>query len=189
MKDFYYIFKANSNYPLNKAKNSSAQVAAATNARFWKHNTFIVLAMGCNLINCLYYAADEMISSAIIEVTGIVMLFAFMFFNRLGLWWWPKIISIVCINLHCFFLCYFQGTRQGSYLYLFPFMMAMIFFLRVRKNNLVVTAFITASTLNLLASVIFLPYQALDPPIPDAVANSHLVLNIIMNFLLVIVFF
>src|SRR6201999_4072353 len=29
-----------------------------TLARFWHMNTFIVLAIGCNLINLLYYAVD-----------------------------------------------------------------------------------------------------------------------------------
>lgn len=174
---------------MSQAKNPVSEQAAAAKSHFWKHNTFIVLAIGCNLINCLYYIADNMMSSAIIEAVGIVMLCVFMLFNQLGLLWWPKIISILCINLHCFFLCYFQGTRQGAYLYLFPFMMAMIFFLRVRKNNFVVTAFISASTLNLLAIVIFLPYQAATLRVSDAADNSHLALNIVMNFLLVIVFF
>ena len=162
--------------------------SATSHVQFWKHNTFIVLAMGCNLINCLYYTADRMISSAVIEGTGILVLFGFMLLNLKGFLELPKILSILFVNLHSFFLCYVQGTRQGSYLYLFPFMMAMIFFLRVRKNNFLVTIFISGTTLNLLAIVLFFPYQTL-PRVSDAVAYNHLVLNIVINFLLVIVFF
>jgi hypothetical protein len=130
--------------PLNAVKNplSPLPAAAASNSQFWKHNTFIVLAMGCNLINCVYYMIDAMTKSALIEAYGIVVLFGFMLLNLRGLLELPKILSILFVNLHSFCLCFVQGTRQGSYLYLFPFVMAMIFFLRVRKNNFVVTTFI-----------------------------------------------
>lgn len=162
---------------------------AASKAQFWKHNTFIVLAMGCNLINFLTYLPDHMMKSAMIEISGILILFGFMVLNLRGLLELPKILSILFVNLHSFFLCYVQGTRQGSYLYLFPFMMAMIFFLRVRKNNLVVTTFIIGTTLNLMAIVLFMPYQDVSERVSDLVANNHLVLNIVINFVLVIVFF
>jgi CheY-like chemotaxis protein len=190
--DFYYIFKPKSIlHPLSLVKNplSPLPVAAASNSQFWKHNTFIVLAMGCNLINCVYYMIDVMTKSTLIEAYGIVVLFGFMLLNLKGLLELPKILSIVFVNLHSFCLCFVQGTRQGSYLYLFPFVMAMIFFLRVRKNNFVVTTFIIGTTLNLLAIVLLFPYQASTERVSDAVANGHLVLNIVINFLLVIVFF
>lgn len=160
-----------------------------SDALFWKHNTFIVLAMGCNLINCLYYVYDHMGTSGIVEGLGIWVLFLFMLFNKRGLLELPKLLSIFFVNMHSFFLCYLQGTRQGSYLYLFPFMMAMIFFLRVRKNNLVITICIIGTALNLLSIVVFFPYQSSIEPVSDVVANNHLVLNIVVNFLLVIVFF
>ena len=145
--------------------------------------------MSCNLINCLYYAADGMKKSALIEGSGIVILFGFMLLNLRGLLELPKVLSILFVNLHSFSLCYVEGTRQGAYLYLFPFVMAMIFFLRVRKNNLIVPTFVSGTTLNLLAIVLFFPYQASYEQVADTVANNHLLLNIIINFVLVIVFF
>ncbi len=160
-----------------------------TEALFWKHNTFIVLAMSCNFINCLYYVYDHMGASGIVEGLGIWVLFLFMLFNKRGMLELPKLLSIFFVNMHSFFLCYLQGTRQGSYLYLFPFMMAMIFFLRVRKNNLVITICIIGTALNLLSIVVFFPYQSSIELVSDVKANNHLVLNIVVNFLLVIVFF
>ncbi|HEV2478575.1 MAG TPA: ATP-binding protein [Puia sp.] len=171
-------------------KNPTAQESAAVSkVQFWRHNTFIVLAMGCNLINCLFYLADNMVKSAIIEASGIVILMGFMALNLRGRLELPKVLSILFVNLHSFCLCYVQGTRQGAYLYLFPFMMAMIFFLRVRKNNLLVTTFITGTTMNLMAIVLLMPYQADFERVRDVVENNHLVLNIVINFLLVMVFF
>lgn len=175
---------------MSQAKNPISPAAAAVSkAQFWRHNTFIVLAIGCNLINFLYYLPDHMIKSAVIEIAGIVILFGFMMLNLRGLLELPKILSILFVNLHSFCLCYVQGTRQGAYLYLFPFMMAMIFFLRVRKDNLLVTTFIVGTTLNLLAIVLFMPYQGVEERVSDIVENNHLVLNIVINFLLVMVFF
>ena len=130
-----------------------------------------------------------MTKSALIEAYGIVVLFGFMLLNLKGLLELPKVLSILFVNLHSFCLCFVQGTRQGSYLYLFPFVMAMIFFLRVRKNNLLVTTFITGTTLNLMAIVLLMPYQADAERVSDAIENNHLVLNIVINFLLVMVFF
>lgn len=145
--------------------------------------------MSCNLINCLYYLTDGMEKSALIEGGGILVLFGFMVLNIRGLLELPKVLSILFVNLHSLMLCYVQGSRQGAYLYLFPFVMAMIFFLRVRRNNLVVTTFVSGTTLNLLAIVLFFPYEASYERVTDAVANNHLLLNIIINFVLVIVFF
>jgi signal transduction histidine kinase/CheY-like chemotaxis protein len=159
-------------------------------ASFWRLNTFIVLAMSCNFINFIYYLADRMTYSATIEIVGILILFIFILFNQKGLPAIPTLLSIFFVNLHALSLCYVQGTDQGSFLYLFPFVMAMIFFLRVRKNNLVVTIFITATLLNLLTIVLFLPHDtARFEKVTGTVAYNHRKLNIIINFLLVMVFF
>jgi signal transduction histidine kinase len=158
-------------------------------AKFWQLNTFIVLAMCCNGINLLYYFADGMTNSAMIEACGIVVLLFFIYLNMKGYFAVPILLSILFVNLHAFALCFVQGTDQGAYLYLFPFVMAMIFLLRVRKNDLVVTTFIIATTLNLLAIVLFLPHYARFEHVAEAIDYNHRRLNIIINFLLVIVFF
>ena len=152
-------------------------------------NTFIVMALACNLINLIFYAVDGMMKSATIEASGIIMLIVFMICNLKGFFDAPKLLSIILVNFHSFCLCYVQGTNQGAYLYLFPFVMAMIFFLRVRKNDLAVTLFIIGTTLNLLAIVFFFPYHSRFEPVSEAVGTHHLVLNIIINFLLVVTFF
>jgi len=158
-------------------------------ARFWQLNTFIVLAMCCNLINFIYYIADGMTQSAIIEIAGIFVLSIFILFNLRGLSAVPTLLSIFFVNLHAFSLCYVQGSEQCSFLYLFPFVMAMIFFLRVRKNELVVTIFAIGTVLNLLVIVLFLPQHSAVEDVTQAIAYNHRKLNIIINFLLVIVFF
>jgi len=146
--------------------------------------------MCCNLINFFFYIADGMKQSAAIEIAGIFVLFIFILFNMRGMAVVPTVLSIFFVNLHAFSLSYVQGTDQGSLLYLFPFVMAMIFFLRVRKNNLVVTTFVIATALNLLVIVLFLPHHSnAFEQVTEAVAYNHRKLNIIINFLLVIIFF
>jgi len=130
-----------------------------------------------------------MTQSAIIEITGIFVLSIFILFNLKGLSAVPTLLSIFFVNLHAFSLCYVQGTDQGSFLYLFPFVMAMIFFLRVRRNELVVTVFAIFTVLNLLAIVLFLPQHSTVEDVAETIAYNHRKLNIIINFLLVIVFF
>jgi signal transduction histidine kinase len=164
-------------------------VPPLTRAKWWQLNTFIVISMGCNLLNFVFDICDGMNKSAMIEIAGILILFVFMWFNVRGMLEVPKMLSIVFVNAHSTWLCYYQGTSQGSYLYLFPFVMAMIYFLRVRKNDLGVTIFIIATTLNLTSIVLFVPYVSGAEPVGDAVVYRHLVLNIVLTFLLVCVFF
>jgi signal transduction histidine kinase len=159
------------------------------NHSFWKLNTFIVLATCCNGINFFYSLYDHMTWSAIIELAGILMLCFFMALHRFGFLELPKILSIVCANLQSFFLCYVQGTSQASYLYIFPFAMAMIFFLRVRKNDMIVVISLVGTMLMLSATVLLLPWHSHIDRFTDVVNYHHLALNIILNFFLVIVFF
>ena len=177
---FYYTFiGVNPSDPLNQLKNPSGSppVAPLTRARFWQLNTFIVLAMGCNLINSFFDIADGMMKSTVIEVAGIFVLFGFMLLNVKGFLEAPKMLSIIFVNAHSFFLCYYQGSAQGSYLYLFPFVMAMIYFMRVRKNDLGVTILIIATTLNLLSIVLLLPYHSPLEPVDEIICHRHLVLD------------
>jgi signal transduction histidine kinase/CheY-like chemotaxis protein len=127
--------------------------------------------------------------SAIIELAGILLLCFFMVLHRFGYLELPKVLSIICANLQMFFLCYVQGTSQASYLYLFPFAMAMIFFLRVRTNDFTVIFSLSATLLMLSLTVLALPYRSHIDRFTDLVNYHHLAVNIIVNFLLVIVFF
>jgi signal transduction histidine kinase len=172
-------------------KNPAGPPAAMpfTRAKFWQLNTFIVLAMGCNLINFVFDIANGMMKSAVIEVSSILILFVFIWFNIKGMLEVSKMLSILCVNAHSTFLCYYQGTSQGSYLYLFPFVMAMIYFLRVRKNDFWVTFFIIATTLNLMWIVLGMPYRGELEPVSEDVVRWHLDMNIVVTFLLVCIFF
>jgi signal transduction histidine kinase/CheY-like chemotaxis protein len=171
-------------------KNHSASTPTpAPRNKFWLLNTFIVLAICCNAINFFYDVYDRMMWSAIIELAGVGMLCFFMLLNSKGNYELPKILSIVCVNLQIFFLCYVQGTSQASYLYLFPFAMAMIFFLRVRKNDLMVIVCLGSTLLLLSATVLLLPLRGHIDHVTDNVNYHHLAVNIIVNFLLVIIFF
>jgi len=157
---------------------------------FWRLNTFIVVAMCCNFINFLYYLTDGMMQSATIEIVGIFILFIFILFNLKGLPAIPTLLSIFFVNLHAFSLCYVQGTNQAAFLYLFPFVMAMIFFLRVRKDNFIITSFVIFTALNLLVIILlFPPHNSRYERVTDTIIDHHRKFNIIVNFLLVIVFF
>ena len=171
-------------------KNPSIPAPSPTPGhRFWQLNTFIVLAIGCNGINLIYDWYDGMEYSSIIELTGIIILWSFMLLHRYGWLELPKVLSVIFTNLQSYLLCYVQGTSQASYLYLFPFAMAMIFFLRVRKNNAIVVFALGAILLVLSAIVLLLPLRSDIDRVTDMVNYHHLALNIIVNFLLMIVFF
>ena len=164
-------------------------VATASNARFWHLNVFIILAIGCNFINFIYYAIDGMERSACIEACGVVLLTLFAISNSRGYYTTTKWLAIAFVNLHSLLLCFTQGTVHGAYLYLFPFVTAMIFYLRVRKTNIELIIFIIFTTINLIFILFYIPAHTDMEKASEAVYYNHLVFNIIINFLLLMIFF
>ena len=95
--------------------------------KFWRLNAFIVLAIICNLINLIYYSADGMMQSAAIELAGIAVLGICIVCNMKGYFALSGLLSVLIVISHSFLICYIQGIGGGAYLYLFPFVLAMIF--------------------------------------------------------------
>jgi signal transduction histidine kinase len=149
-----------------------------------------MLAMGCNLLNLIYYRIDDMFWSAGVEVIAVVLLIFFALCNNKGLFETTKFLSVILVNAHSLVLCYIQGLAGGAYLYLFPFVLAMIFLVRIRKNNRQLWLYGGITVANLLIIVLYIPqFEKTIEGAGPAAYYPHLVFNVILNFLLLITFF
>jgi signal transduction histidine kinase/ActR/RegA family two-component response regulator len=176
--------------PLQKGITSKATLSLAKpGAGFWQLNAFIILAIGCNLVNMTYYFIDNMPLSAYVEIAGMAVLATCIFCNMRGYFETSKLLSIVIVNLHAVLLCYIQGIAPASYLYLFPFILAMIFLLRIRKNNVQLWIYGSLTVATLIGILVFMKYENDVEKVPASSYYGHLLLNIVLNFLLTIVFF
>jgi signal transduction histidine kinase len=171
----------------------SAATTSTTNnvpvKKLWHLIAFIALAIFCNLVNLIYYWAEGMMMSAYVEAIGIAVLILCALCNLRGWFNTSKLLSVVIVNAHAFMLCYLQGLSSGNYLYLFPFILALIFLLRIRKNNTQLWLFGIGTVTNLLAIIFFIPYNGSMEIMTATQQHQHLMLNIALNFTLTIVFF
>jgi signal transduction histidine kinase/CheY-like chemotaxis protein len=152
-------------------------------------NGFALLAILANAINLAFYAADGMYISAKVELLGIVVLIICVLANFKKYFTLSKALSLLIVNLQMLLLSYVQGISGGAYLYLFPYILSLIFFLNFskRKTESIVTLSITVATM--LAITFFAHYQSKVEPVDLLQSRPHYYLNIIITFLLTITFF
>jgi signal transduction histidine kinase/CheY-like chemotaxis protein len=152
-------------------------------------NGFALLAIAANIINMIFYALDGMYTSAKVELLGIVVLIICVLANLKKYFTLSKALSLLIVNLQMLLLSYVQGISGGAYLYLFPYILSLIFFLNFskRKTESVVTLSITVATM--LAITFFAHYQSAIEPVDLLQSRPHYYLNIIITFLLTITFF
>ncbi len=152
-------------------------------------NGFAILAILANVVNMVFYAIDGMYISAKVELLGIVVLIICILANLKKYFTLSKALSLLIVNFQMLLLSYVQGISGGAYLYLFPYILSLIFFLNFakRKTESIVTLSITVATM--LAITFFAHYQSEIEPVDLLLSRPHYYLNIIITFLLTITFF
>jgi signal transduction histidine kinase/CheY-like chemotaxis protein len=168
-------------------ENSEKQVKPFT--YYLLLNGFALLAIAANIINMIFYAADGMYLSARVELMGIIVLVVCVVANLKKYFTLSKAVSLLIVNVQMLLLSFVQGISGGAYLYLFPYILSLIFFLNFskRKTESVITLSITVTTM--LAITFLAPYQSAVEPVDLLQSRPHYYVNIIITFLLTIVFF
>jgi signal transduction histidine kinase/CheY-like chemotaxis protein len=152
-------------------------------------NGFALLAILANAINMVFYAADGMYLSAKVELLGIVVLIICVLANLKKQFTLSKGLSLFIVNLQMLVLSYVQGICGGAYLYLFPYILSLIFFLNFSKKKLESFITISITVATMLTIIFFAPYQSAIEPVDILKSWPHYYLNIIITFLLTIAFF
>ncbi|HEY6435533.1 MAG TPA: hypothetical protein VIY47_03010, partial [Ignavibacteriaceae bacterium] len=95
---------------------------------------FICFGIGVNLVSVMMNCLRGLYISVSLNVTSILLLSVCFFLNKDGKLTFAKVLGIITINLYLFAISYAEGLRAGEHLYYFPFLLALIFVIDIRKN-------------------------------------------------------
>lgn len=148
---------------------------------------FIFFGIGVNLISVLLNCLHELYISVSLNLTSILLLTVSYFLNKDGKLFFAKVLGILTINLYLFAISYAEGLRAGEHMYYFPFLLALIFVIDIRKDyeELILTTILTFIT----AALIFImaPYvstvQAISTEQYSALFSSNLSLSLVITAL------
>jgi signal transduction histidine kinase/CheY-like chemotaxis protein len=152
-------------------------------------NGFALLAIVANTLNMVFYTVDGMYLSAKVELLGIVVLIICVLFNLKKYFTLSKGLSLLVVNFQMVVLSFVQGISGGAYLYLFPYILSLIFFLNFSKRKWESIITISITVVTMLAITFSAPYQSAIEPVELSKSIPHYYLNIIITFLLTIIFF
>jgi signal transduction histidine kinase/CheY-like chemotaxis protein len=152
-------------------------------------NGFALLAIVANMVNMIFYTIDGMYLSAKVELLGIIVLIVCVLFNLKKYFTLSKGLSLLVVNFQMVVLSFVQGISGGAYLYLFPYILSLIFFLNFSKRKWESIITISITVVTMLAITFSAPYQSAIEPVELAKSIPHYYLNIIITFLLTIIFF
>jgi signal transduction histidine kinase len=152
-------------------------------------NGFALLAILANTVNMIFYAVDGMFLSAKVELLGIIILIICVLFNLKKYFTLSKGLSLLIVNFQMVVLSFVQGISGGAYLYLFPYILSLIFFLNFSKRKWESIITISITIVTMLAITFSAPYQSAIEPVELTKSIPHYYLNIIITFLLTIIFF
>lgn len=146
---------------------------------------FIFFGIGVNLISVLMNLVHGLYISISLNITSIILLSVCYFLNKDGKRSFAKILGIITINLYLFAISYAEGLRAGEHMYYFPFLLALIFVIDIRKNyeELILTSIVTFIT----AAMIFIlaPYasnvQTISIEQYSALFSSNLSLSLVIT--------
>lgn len=146
---------------------------------------FIFFGILVNLISVLMNLLHGLYISILLNLTSAILLVVCYFLNKDGKREFAKALGIITINLYLFGISYAEGLRAGEHMYYFPFLLALIFVIDIRKNNkeLVLTSIVTFIT----AAMVFIvaPYvstvQTINAEQYSALFSSNLSLSLVIT--------
>ncbi|MBX3238811.1 MAG: response regulator [Chitinophagaceae bacterium] len=146
---------------------------------------FIFFGIGVSLISAVLNSFRGLYISLLLNITTILLLTVSFFLNKDGRMAFAKVLGIVVINFYLFAISYVEGLKSGEHMFYFPFLLALIFVIDLRKNyeELIMTAIVTFIT----AAMIFIlaPYsstvQVISSEQYSALFSSNLSLSLVIT--------
>lgn len=146
---------------------------------------FIFFGIVVNLLSVVMNVLHGLYISISLNLTSVILLSVCYFLNKDGKRAFAKVLGIITINLYLFAISYAEGLRAGEHMYYFPFLLALIFVIDIRKNykELIFTSIITFIT----AALIFIvaPYvsnvQTISTEQYSALFSSNLSLSLVIT--------
>ncbi|PWU01713.1 MAG: hypothetical protein C5B52_06740 [Bacteroidetes bacterium] len=148
---------------------------------------FIIFGMAVNLVCLLLNFFNGLYVSASLNIICILLLTVSYFMNKDRKLVFAKVLGILTVNFYLFAISYVEGLRAGEHLYYFPFLLALIFVIDLKKNyqELIMTGVVTFITTAMI--FIMAPYvstvQTINNDQYSSLFSSNLSLSLIITAL------
>jgi signal transduction histidine kinase len=170
-------------------QKTTSVISSPRPVNLMKASGFALLAVLANLVNAFFYFTEGLWPEVWMELTGIGILLICVLLNRFRLFTISKLLSLLIVNFQVAYLSTIQGVSGGAYLYLFPYILSLLFLLRLNKRRYEAFFPLALTILTLGYVLLFTPYRAAMTDLVAAKLNRHYSLNILLTFLLTVIFF
>ncbi len=153
-----------------------------------RFNQFIILALLVNFFSVLVYFYHKLYISALINITSAYFFLLAYYFSSRGKLEVGRIISVVNVNFYLIVICYAEGLRSGGYLLYFPYFLVLTFIVSIRRNYKELVLVYSITVIALITSMYLSPYMNDFENISNLLYSKLFNSNLVISFLLTIVF-
>ena len=171
-------------HTLAKAGVSTASSNDDRKTVFLMNQIFLIAAL-INLCGIIFYFAETLFLSALVNLITGAIFFLGIYANYLKKYKTAKALCVFNINLYILTINIAEGTECGEYFFFFPAFVALTFMIRIYKNYMELILIYLITGLSAFACVYFIPYdtnlQWLEPHTVSNIFNSRLILSVLLT--------
>ncbi|MBC7848308.1 MAG: response regulator [Chitinophagaceae bacterium] len=153
-----------------------------------RFNQFVLLALLVNVLSVIVYFVNSLYISALINITSAYIFLLAFYFSAKGRLEIGRILSIINVNLYLIIISYVEGLRAGEYFLFFPYFLVLTFVVSIRRNYKELVIVYSLTIYSLILTIFVSPFQNDIETINDALYSRLYNSNLILSYVLTMVF-
>ena len=148
-------------------------------------NQIFLIAALINLAGIIFYFAEDLYLSALVNLITGAIFFIGIYMNHLKRYKTAKGLCVFNINLYILTINIAEGTECGEYFFFFPAFVALTFMIRIYKDYMELILIYLITGVSAFACVYLIPYdtnlQWLEPSTVREIFNSRLIISVLLT--------
>jgi PAS domain S-box-containing protein len=122
-------------------------------------NLFLAFALVIAFTSLVFSYRNQLFVSAMVHLGAVFLITVAFFLNKDGMVRASKAVGIVTVNLHLFIISHMEGLRSGTYLMIFPLLVAIVFIIETGRpyREIAITGLLILT--NTLMIFLLSPYE------------------------------
>lgn len=96
-------------------------------------NLFLSFALVIAFTSLVFSYRNQLFVSAMVHLGAVFLIMVAFFLNKDGMLRASKAVGIVTVNMHLFIISHMEGLRSGTYLLIFPLLVAIVFIIETGR--------------------------------------------------------
>jgi PAS domain S-box-containing protein len=148
-------------------------------------NLFLAFALVIAFTSLVFSYRNQLFVSAMVHLGAVFLITVAFFLNKDGMVRASKAVGILTVNLHLFMISHLEGLRSGTYLLIFPLLVAIVFIIETGRpyREILVSGLLILS--NTLMIFLLSPYENQMQKIPQdlysGLHNTNLAISLILT--------